>query len=52
MNVPSGAASGSEETHPVLQWLVAVKTAVEEPIEFYDGGIITSDAVRTGWETL
>ena len=26
--------------------------AVEEPIEFYEGGIIASDAVRTGWNAL
>ena len=46
------AASGSEETNPVLQWLVAATSAVEEPIEFYEGGIIASDAVRTGWNAL
>ena len=46
------AASGSEETHPVLQWLVAATSAVEEPIEFYEGGIIASDVVRTGWNAL
>ena len=31
---------------------VAATSAVEEPIEFYEGGIIASDAVRTGWNAL
>ena len=55
MNVPLiWAASGSEETNPVLQWLVAAASAVEEPIEFYEGGILASDpdalrAALRGW---
>ena len=49
MNVPLiWTASGSEETHPVLQWLVSATSAIEEPIEFYEGGIVASDAVALG----
>ena len=36
----------------MLQWLVAATSAVEEPIEFYEGGIIASDAVRSAWNAL
>ena len=53
VNVPLlwGAAS-VEETVPVLDWLVAGATGMDEAINFHDGMINPVDAVRTGWDSL
>ena len=53
LNVPLmwGAAS-TEDTTPVMEWLVATTIPIEVPLEFHEGGILPSEALRVGWSSL
>ena len=52
LNVPLmwGAVS-TEDTTPVMEWLVATTIPIEV-LEFHEGGISPSEAPRVGWSSL
>ena len=52
LNVPLMWGAATEDTNPVMEWLVATTIPIEVPLEFHEGGILPSEAVRVGWSSL
>ena len=42
------AAAGHQETRPLVEWLISVTSAIEEPVHFIWGDLTPSAAVQVG----
>ena len=53
INVPLiWSAAGTDETTPVLEWLIGEGSRVPDQVQFYDGHTDVGNAVRQGWNAL
>ena len=53
VNVPlMWAAAGDAPSTPALDWMIRACQGILEPVEFHEGTIQASEAVRVGWSSL